>query len=81
VTEKKTTREEARALLIAGLLHDMTHTGRVIVEIALQGDRIWSRWSDGRVTFTDPNPDGTRHGPVEAPAPPGLTWLDVGARL
>ena len=59
-----------------------TPGGRSVAEMALQGDRIWSRWSDGRVTFTDLGPDGTRHGPVEAPAaPPGLTWLDVRARL
>jgi hypothetical protein len=68
--------------LIAGVLHDKTHTGRVIAEMAQQGDRIWHRWSDGRLTFTDLNPGGTRHGPVEAPAaPPGLKWLNIGARL
>jgi hypothetical protein len=70
VTEKKSTQEEAGALLIAGVLHDKTHTGRRIAKMALQGDRIWSRWTDGRVTFTDLNPDGTRHAPVEAPAAP-----------
>jgi hypothetical protein len=82
VTEKKSTQEEAGALLIAGQLHDETRTGRFIAYMAQQGDRIWHRWSDGRVTFTDLNPDGTRHGPVEAPAaPPGLKWLDVATRL